>query len=290
LKIVVFGGSGFLGSHVADVLSERGHEVIIFDLVKSLYLNSSQKMIIGDILIEQHVADAMKGADYVYNFAGYADLTSASDKPLETAKLNIIGNINILNSCKNENVKRLIYASTIYVYSQKGGFYRCSKQASELYIEEFSRKFGLDFTILRYGTLFGPRADEKNAIYHYLKEAYFNKKIHCSNPDEIREYIHVRNAAELSIDILKDEYRNRHIIISGHYIFKVRDMMNVIKEILNNEVDIEYTKINEGVRNDHYSFSPYSFSPKIGYKLVSNEYIDMGQGLLECLEEISRKT
>ena len=73
-KVVVFGGAGFLGSHVCDVLSDRGHEVTIFDIVKSEYLREEQKMIVNDILDDQAVIDAIKGADYVYHFAAIADI------------------------------------------------------------------------------------------------------------------------------------------------------------------------------------------------------------------------
>lgn len=76
-KIIVFGGSGFLGSHVADKLTDYGYDVTIFDLVKSPYLRKNQKMIIGNILDEEQVREAIKGNQIVYNFAGYADLDTA---------------------------------------------------------------------------------------------------------------------------------------------------------------------------------------------------------------------
>jgi len=65
MKVVVFGGSGFLGSHVSDVLSDAGHEVVIYDRNPSDYLMENQKMIIGDILDEKQVKETVKGADYV---------------------------------------------------------------------------------------------------------------------------------------------------------------------------------------------------------------------------------
>lgn len=288
MKAIVFGGSGFLGSHVVDELSKRGYETIIFDKVPSQYLQEGQNMIIGDILDIKKVKQAVKGCDYVYNFAGIADLDNAAKKPLETVNLNILGNTNILEASINSKVKRFVYASSIYVYSQKGGFYRCSKQASEIYIEEYSRLYGLEYTILRYGSIYGPRADKWNPIYRYLKQALKKKCIRCNNPGEIREYIHVRDAAKLSIDILDKKFANRHIILSGHYRMKVKEMMLTIKEIMNNEIEIEF--IDKGRGEDHYSYIPYSYSPKIGDKLLNNCYVDIGQGLLECLEEIGKTT
>jgi len=73
MKTTVFGGSGFIGSHVADRLTEVGYDVAIFDLKPSPYLLPGQEIIIGDILDKKAVSDAVKGCDYIYNFAGMAD-------------------------------------------------------------------------------------------------------------------------------------------------------------------------------------------------------------------------
>lgn len=284
MKIIVFGGSGFLGSHVADVLTDAGHDVTIFDLKPSSYLQPGQRMCVGDILNPEEILDVVKGHDVVYNFAGIADLDDATTKPVDTIRLNIEGNANILEACRQLNTDRFVYASTIYVYSNKGGFYRCSKQAAEIYTEEINRKYGLDFTILRYGTLYGPRADERNSIYRYLKQAMETGCVVCNGSgEEMREYVDVRDAACLSVEVLDDVYRNRHIIISGHQPMKFKDMIFMIGEIIEKDINIEFTNIKNP---DHYYYTPYSFSPKVGKKLVNHCYLDMGQGLLECLNEM----
>ena len=285
MKAIVFGGSGFIGSHVADRLTEAGYEVTIFDLKPSPYLLSAQEIIIGDMLDKKAVFDAVKGYDYIYNFAGLADLDAATTEPLKTIEQNIMGTAILLEGALRNGSKRFIQASTIYVYSETGGFYRCSKQAVELYIEEYNRKFGLEFTILRYGTVYGPRADSRNSIYRYLKQALKDGKIDCGGTgDETREYIHVRDAAQLSVDILTDKYRNKQVIITGHHPMRLKDMLYTIREILSNQIEINF----KASKSDtpHYNITPYSFIPRIGHKLVTHEYVDMGQGLLECISEI----
>ena len=81
-KVVVFGGSGFLGSHVADELTGRGYEVIIFDMVESSYLQKGQKMIVGNILDREQVKNAINGVDFVYHFAAIADIQEAKENPV----------------------------------------------------------------------------------------------------------------------------------------------------------------------------------------------------------------
>ena len=81
-KVIVFGGSGFIGSHVADELTNRGYNVLIFDSNQSPYIQDNQKMIIANILDLSKVKEAVKGCDYVYNFAAIAEISKASRKKL----------------------------------------------------------------------------------------------------------------------------------------------------------------------------------------------------------------
>ena len=75
--------------------------------------------------------------------------------PLETLESNIIGTANILQACLKNKIKKYLHASTVYVNSEQGGFYRSSKHAAELIIENYNEFFGLDFVIMRFGSLYG---------------------------------------------------------------------------------------------------------------------------------------
>ena len=146
-KVIVFGGSGFLGSHVSDELTKNDYDVFIFDIKKSPYFQTNQTMIIGNILDKDLVRETIKGAFAVFHFAAIADIEEAKNNPLETVNYNVIGTINILEACKEYDIKRFIYASTIYVYSDHGSFYRSSKQACELFIENYTCSLLLGFSL-----------------------------------------------------------------------------------------------------------------------------------------------
>jgi len=176
-KVVVFGGSGFIGSHTADELSNQGYQVTIFDREKSPYLRNDQEMIIGDILDKHAVVDALKGVSIVYHFAGIADLGEASSRPYDTINLNIMGVTTVLDAAVNEKIERFVYASTMYVYSHQGSFYRASKQAAEQIIESYSEEFNLEYTFLRYGSLYGPRAQKWNGLRGYIRQILDEKKL-----------------------------------------------------------------------------------------------------------------
>lgn len=286
-KVIVFGGSGFLGSNVADALSDAGYEVVIFDCKASPYIREGQKMIVGDILDEDTVEKAIQGCQYIYNFAAIADIDEASQKPLDTVRINILGNSMILEAARKANIKRFLFASSLYVYSKSGSFYRSTKQACELLIENYSEVYNVPFTILRYGTLYGPRADEKNFIFQVVKQALTEGKVtREGDGEEIREYIHIFDAARLSVEILSESFVNKYVIITGDRQMKVKDLLTMIKEIFNNKILIEYKPSTE---SQHYEITPYSFAPRIARKVVGKTYLDLGQGVLEFIHDMYKE-
>jgi len=284
-KAVVFGGAGFLGSHVADELTNRGYSVVIYDLNQSPYLKPNQQMVVGDIGDKQAVSAAVMGAEYVYNFAGLADINEAKNNPERTAQLNIMGNLTVLEAARTAGVKRFVYASTVYVFSESGSFYRVTKQTSEKFIELYQEKYGLPFTILRYGSLYGRRADQRNAIYGFIYDALVKGRVeYRGSGEELREYIHVADAAVASVDVLTPEFANQHLVITGHQVYRVRDVMLMISEILQNKAVLEFKNLHIEA---HYTVTPYAYKPRLGKKLVVNPFVDMGQGVLDCIHEIS---
>jgi len=286
-KVVVFGGGGFLGSHVADALSEAGYDVTVFDIKPSPYLRHDQSVVQGDILDQELVDKIITDHDVVYHFAGIADVDECARRPVDTVRFNILGTVQILEACRKASIKRFVFASSAYVYSKYGYFYRTSKQTCESLMENYSDLYGLKYTCLRYGSLYGERADERNSIYRLLKQAIEEEKItYYGTGDEMREFIHVRDAAQASVKILESEFENQNIILTGTQTLRYSDLLEMISEMLNNKVPIEMMP---SKRKAHYKITPYNFSPKLGKKLVANPHIDMGQGLLLCMAEIYEK-
>lgn len=284
MRVCVIGGSGFLGSHVADQLSAAGHEVRIYDRNPSPWLQSGQAMVVGDLLDFDALMNAIQGCDAVYNFAALADLNDALDKPIETVKINVLGNIHVLEACRRQGVKRFVYASTVYVYSREGGFYRCSKQAAEHYVEEYQQVYGLDYTILRYGSLYGPRADHSNGLYRIVKKALETGVLRYEgSPDSLREYIHVEDAARASVAALNDDFRNQSVVLTGQEPMRVLDLLEMLAEILGLKNAVEFIP---GEQSGHYVRTPYAYQPKLGRKYVPPMHVDLGQGLLQLIDVV----
>jgi UDP-glucose 4-epimerase len=283
-KVLVIGGAGFLGSHVAEKLSDAGFQVTLYDRVPSPWLRSDQNQVIGDITDAESLNNAIAGKDFIYNFAAIADLDEALHKPVETAKINVLGNVLVLEACIKNKIKRYVYASTVYVNSREGGFYRCSKQAAEEYVLQYHESYGLDYTILRYGSLYGPRSDEHNGLWRIVRKAVETGTIsYQGSPEAMREYIHVEDAALSSVKALADEFANQSVILTGQEPMKVADLLKMLAEIMGLSPQVEF--IDNG-QVGHYIRTPYAYQPKIGRKYVPQMHVDLGQGLLQLIHEI----
>lgn len=283
-KVCVIGGAGFLGSHVCDQLSEAGYQVLIYDRAASIWQRSDQAMVEADILDDSALNDAITGCEAVYNFAAIADLDEALDKPLETIKVNILGNAMVLEACRRHGVKRYVYASTVYVHSREGGFYRCSKHAAEQFVEEYQRRYSLDFTVLRYGSLYGPRSGPHNGLWRIVKKALEAGRVsYEGSPEAMREYIHVEDAARASVAALGEEFRNQHVVLTGQEPMRVMDMLKMLAEILGMSQAVEFI---ESDHAGHYIRTPYAYQTRLGRKYVPPMHVDLGQGLLELIGEV----
>jgi len=286
-KAIVFGGSGFLGSHIADSLTEKGFEVTVFDIKESPYLKNNQKMIVGDILNTDSLNDAISGNDIVYNFAGIADIDECHKNPVETVKYNILGNAMIMESSVKNNVSKYLFASSAYVYSKSGSFYRISKQSSELFIESYSEQQGIEYAILRYGSLYGERANGKNSLHRMIDSAVREGKIdYFGDGSETREFIHVKDAAELSVEALEEKYNGQILMLTGSKSIKYKELLDMISEMFQSDINVAMHPSDSAT---HYKMSPYSFNPKMAKKLVSNPHIDLGQGILNLIEELHKE-
>ncbi len=284
-KIVVLGGAGFLGSYIVDALLKKKYEVVIADIAPSPYIDSTLFKKI-DILNAQEVESLIdKNTFAVYNLAGFSNLDKATEFPYSTFQLNVLGNINVLEACKKAEVKMFIYASSAYAMSNKGSFYGISKLTSEKVIQEYHKRYGLEYSIVRYGSVYSERNYENNYIFNVVKEALENGKIvHSGDGEEMREYIHASDAARLSVEVLENnDYHNEILMLTGVERMKRIEVFNMINEIIGGTVNIQLSK--DGYAH-HYKTTPYSFQPESSKKLVANPFVDMGQGILECIKAI----
>jgi len=287
MKIVVLGGSGFIGSHVADALSRKGHKITIFDKKKSRWLRDDQKMIVGDIFNYNALENAIRSNKIVYNFAALSDMNQAMHEPLSCAKVNILGTVQALNLCLKYKVRRFIHASSIYATSSQGGFYSCSKRAAEDYLVEFNKSYKLNYTILRFGSVYGPRSDKNNGIRIILDKAISQRKIiYMGNKKAVRKYINVFDAAKACVEILKSRYENKCVVLTGQKSIKISELLKFLAKILNINSKIIFK--DEKGNTGHYIKTPNLYEAKKGRGLLLRSRINFHDGLLSLIQDIKK--
>src|SRR3954452_3766632 len=186
MKVLVTGGSGFIGSHVIDVLAARGHEPVNFDRAPSPHHDRRRlRTIIGDATDAEVLADAMKGCDAVVHLAAMADVNHVRADPETAERLNGRATLAVLEAARQAGVGRVVYGSTIWVYSDvpelgvdedtrfvaPGHLYTATKLAGELYCRSYAELYGVDYTVLRLGIPSAPRAREATVLAAFVGKA-----------------------------------------------------------------------------------------------------------------------
>jgi UDP-glucose 4-epimerase len=284
VKILVVGGAGFIGRQIVRSAIGFGFDVAVFDRTEFTDKLVKCHSFIGDVCVPGAIENIISKFDVVYHLAGVADIEFSRNEPLETIKANVIGSANVLDACATHN-KRLMFGSTLYVNSIHGSFYAATKKSVEEIIDVYSKERGLKFTSLRYGSLYGPEAQDWNGIKSIVREIVVNKKLNYNGTgEELREYIHVSDAARMSLKVMDDKYINKAVTITGIQTLSVSHVIKMVQEIYGVDANVNFNS--ESEIKSHYNITPYHHKEKTGIRLVDNEYIDFGQGLLDLIEEI----
>jgi UDP-glucose 4-epimerase len=294
MKAFVTGGSGFLGHHLVKELVKHRIQVIVYDICEpsGIPVNDNVRSLCtyirGDVLDREQITKAMQDCDYVFHTAAIADVDQARKIPRKTMEVNVIGTTNCLDAAQEIGVKRFLLASSVYVSGNRGSFYRLSKQTCESLCKTYHEEFGLEYTVLRYGSLYGREPNHWNFIYGVCKSLLTNGEFtYTSSPDAVREYIHINDAARETIRIARDrEFANKAVLITGHQRMKMREFFDMVQEILGREVKIHYTPSGD---NPHYVITPYSFEIDVPVRVNLSTYVDISEGILDCLKEVKKE-
>ncbi len=256
-KVLVFGSSGFLGNHLVQSLLKQ-NEVIGFDLRSPKKKYDNTTFIEGSILDKALVSKAMKGVDIVYHFAAMTDLDIVNNNPAKAIEINIGGTSNILDACIEEKIKRLIFSSSVYVYSKAGGVYKSTKQASELLIKDYDKMYNLNYTILQLGSVYGPNSTKKNLITRLIVDSINNGAMeHHGNGDEVRQYIYIKDVIRASIESLNHKYNKQKVILIGKESISISKLMDKITSLVRKDIKKIFKINNYGI---HYKNSPFDLS------------------------------
>ncbi len=221
MKILVTGGAGFIGSHVVDTYVEAGHQVVVVDDLstgKKENLNPKTKFYQMDVLDDklQHLMQD-EHIEVVNHHAAQIKVKASLEDPYFDVKVNVLGSVLLLDLCRRAGVKKFIYASSGGAQygemktvpfpetqaSRPFSVYGASKYSVELYVDVFSQNFGLEYVILRYANVYGPRQDALGeggvvAIFTHSM-LHGGDFVIFGDGYNVRDYVHVKDVARASL-------------------------------------------------------------------------------------------
>ena len=263
MSYVVTGGSGFIGSHVIDALTNAGHTVTNLDIREAE--TSAHRYVKADIRDLKLLTDIFShhGRDGVFHIAAIADAREALLDPIKTMEVNITGTACVLEAARRAQVARVILASTVWYYNaanhthdpersakgevryldenepispQGGGhIYTTSKIASEVLCHDFQRLYGLDFTILRYGIPYGPKMWPGLVLRSFLECASSGMPIRIfGDGSAVRRFLYVEDLAKAHVLALKEVARNQIYNLEGERDVTVKELAETLAKFVPN--------------------------------------------------------
>ncbi|MBN2186990.1 MAG: SDR family oxidoreductase [Dehalococcoidia bacterium] len=224
-KIVVTGGAGFIGSHIAEELAWRDYHVIILDdlstgkigNIEPLLSKENVEFIQGSIVNLPLLQKLFRGVDYIFHEAAISSVPRSIEKPLISHEVNITGTLNVLMAARDNSVKKLVYASSSSIYGDTPTLpkredmspnpqspYAATKLAGEYYCQVFRKVYGLPTIYLRYFNVYGPRQDPDSqyaaVIPRFITRASQGKPpIILGDGEQTRDFTFVKDVVEANI-------------------------------------------------------------------------------------------
>lgn len=257
MRVLVTGGSGFIGSHVVDKLCEHGVTVRVFDLTPP---RQEVEYYQGSILQLDQLRAAMGRVDAVMHLAAIADVKDVFEDPHYSEQVNVRGTINVVEAMRTTGLKRLVYGSTTWVYETAASeqvdeltplgvpqhLYTATKLTGEYYCHTYANLYGLEPTILRYGIPYGPRARPAGVIALFVNKALRGEPITITGDGmQFRKFVYVEDLAEGNVLGLKSIAKNSTYNLDGGEKITIRQLAETIQGILG-KVDIEYLPARPG--------------------------------------------
>lgn len=288
-RVIVTGGAGFIGSHIVDRLILNGFEVAVLDnMLSGFKSNINQKATFYEIDLYSDDLDVVIEEfkpSLVYHLAAQSSVSVSESNPNKDANINILGSLNLYKACNNSTVKRIILSSTggaiygnqkILPCSEQNELnpispYGVSKLASEKYLEVFSELYGYEYTILRYGNVYGPRQNPSGeagviSIFAGLLLNGETAKIFGDGSQE-RDYIYISDVVDANILALNSTNKSIYNISTGQGL-SVIEIFNQIKKITkssNNPIFMPSRKsdVNKIILDNTKAINELKWKPKI---------------------------
>jgi UDP-glucose 4-epimerase len=261
LRVLVTGGSGFIGSHVLDVLEARGHTPVNFDRIPSPHHNGTLATVLGDATDPNALAAALQDCDAVIHLAAMADVNDVQADPEGAETANARATLAVLEAARHTDVKRVLYGSTIWVYSDvpeaevcedtrlspPAHLYTATKLAGELYCRSYAELYGIEYTVLRFGIPYGPRARDATVLAAFTRKALAGEALTVAGSgDQTRRFVYVEDLADGVVRSLEEPAAaNRVYNLAGTETTTILEIAQTVRDLVG-DTEIVHTPARAG--------------------------------------------
>ncbi len=265
-KVLITGGAGFIGSHLADRLLSLKNNVIVYDNLDEYYSSKEEnvrhnvrkqnfKFVTEDITKYEALSKCMKGVDTVFHLAAQPGVGFSMDNPEKTLTVNIFGTLYVLKAAKEAGVKRVVLASSSSVYgsprytpvdeehpTEPLSVYGASKLVAEKLGKVYNDQQGLEVIILRYHTVYGPRQRPDMAIHRWTKQILEGKPVTVyGDGSQTRDFTYVDDVIAGTIRASEVEGIGGEVFnIGGGGNVSVRNTIDLLAEAIGADANVTY--------------------------------------------------
>jgi UDP-glucose 4-epimerase len=264
--ILITGGAGFIGSHLADALLAKGYSVRVLDDLSTgkrsnlPLANPALELIHGDVADAQVVAQAMAGCAAVAHLAAVASVQASVDDPVKTHQSNFIGTLNVCEAMRKTGVRRVLFASSAAVYGNNGEGqaidedtakapltpYASDKLASEHYLDFYRREHGLEPAIFRFFNIYGPRQDPSSPYSGVI--SIFTERARQGLPislygdgEQTRDFFYVEDLVALLVQALEQpEVAAGAVNVGLNQVISLNQLLAALKSVLGDLPEVSY--------------------------------------------------
>ena len=297
MKIIVAGGSGFIGSHVVDVLLEQDQEVLIYDLEAPRY-EQSCTFIRGDARDVDRMSQIFEEGDVVYLLAAEANVNRFFESPLFSNDITSNAALSVLEAARRTGVARVILASTEWVYGsiEESGekqiteetpyavspdhIYTSAKIAAELFCKNYQDLYGVKYTIMRYGIPFGERARPETVTPIFIRRIVRDEPITIhGDGSQSRQFIYVKDLARGNAACLQSSAENQIFNLNGQKRISVLQIVRTLEGILGKKASVSFVEDRKGNFKGRFISSNkarrlLNWTPSLDYEQAMRMYVD----------------
>lgn len=279
MQILVTGGAGFIGGHLAERFVRSGHDVTVLDTLEPFYDvgikernievarevakrgDGSYEFVRGSVTDREQVINLVSDVDFVYHQAAQAGVRTSVDQPRKVHDINVTGTVNVLEAARKEGVTRLVNASSSSVYGKPEYLpydeehpttpvspYGASKLSGEHYVRVYNEVYGLPTVSLRYFTVYGPRMRPNMAFTNFVSRClHGGPPVIYGDGQQTRDFTYVKDVVDANETLLTTDAADGEVLNvgSGERI-TIEELATVIRDEIDSGLDIEYDEAREG--------------------------------------------